>query len=330
MMYRLLCFVFVILPPASFAQMFGDGAPGSGDVHVRISGVNGACDSRTHVALIGDSDQGIVQGTVSSQCVADFMNVRGGTYHVAISGPDVVGSDNREFTVDSRMPQQLDVAVRYSDAAKPAPATAGMVSSENLSVPKKARKEFEHAEELMAKNDLPKAVQGLQKAIEIYPAYADAYNDLGVAYRKLGDNAKSREALEEAIHRNDHLAPAYANLARVEIAERNYPAAEGLLDKATASGLDDTPTLMLLASVELQTQHFDDVIANCHKVHATPQVPHAVAHYMAARAYEHENRLSDAVGELRTFLSEEQSGARADEARKEIAALQAAVQAAAR
>ena len=46
---------------------------------------------------------------------------------------------------------------------------------------------------------------------------------------------------------------------------------------------------------------------------------------MAARAYEHENRLTDAVSELRTFLSEEQSGARADEARKEIAALQAAV-----
>jgi tetratricopeptide (TPR) repeat protein len=272
------------------------------------------------------SDSGsVAEGVADSQCAVEFFGVAAGNYHVAVSGPNIVGSDNREFSIDNRGSEELDVSVRTSGASTPDSTSPGMVAAANLKVPRNAKKKFERASELIAKNDLPKAIDQLHQAVGIYPSYAEAYNDLGVVYRRLGDNAHSREALEEALRLNDHLAPAYANLARLEIGGRNYSAAENLLDKATATGLDDTPTLMLLASVELQTQHYDRAIANCHKAHATPQIPHAVAHYMAARAYEHENRLTDAVSELRTFLSEEQSGARADEARKEIAALQAAV-----
>jgi len=53
-----------------------------------------------------------------------------------------------------------------------------------------------------------------------------------------------------------------------------------------------------------------------------PQDPHALAHYIAARAWEHENRPAEALTELQTFLQEEPSGPRADAVRKEIAGLQ--------
>lgn len=319
-----LWFLLITLVPCVVAQSGGDASRGSSYVRVRIAAdSNRACDAHTQVSLMSDSGS-VVEGVVDSQCTVEFFGVAAGNYHVAVSGPNIVGSDNREFAVDNRGSQELDVAVRTSGESNPASTSPGMVATTDLKVPRNARKKFDRAGELIAKNDFPKALDQLHQAIGIYPAYAEAYNDLGVVYRRLGDNTQSREALQEALQLNDHLAPAYANLARLEIAGHNYSAAEKLLDKATATGLDDTPTLMLLASVELQTQHYDQAIANCHKAHATPQVPHAVAHYVAARAYEHENRLSDAVGELRTFLSEEQSGAKADEARKEIAALQAA------
>jgi hypothetical protein len=50
-----------------------------------------------------------------------------------------------------------------------------------------------------------------------------------------------------------------------------------------------------------------------------------VAHYVAARVFEYENRPADAVAELQIFLSEETPGPRADVARKEINALQQSV-----
>ena len=323
-----LCLLLTALVVCAFAEPGGDTFQASTHVRIRIAmESNRGCDPHTHVSLIDNSTPAIVEGFANSDCTVDFFGVSPGNYSVVVTGPGIVGSENREYEIDNRRVQDLDVRVRTSGESKSEHTDSAMVATTNLAVPRGAKKKFESAGQSIAKNDLPKALEQLRKAIDIYPTYADAYNDLGVVYRRLGDMAKSREALQEALRLNDRLAPAYANLARLEIADRNYPAAENLLEQATATGLDDTPTLMLLASVQLLTQHYDQVVTNCHRVHATPQVPHAVAHYMAATAYEHENRPAEALAELRTFLSEEQTGTRADAARKEISALQNAVQA---
>ena len=54
-------------------------------------------------------------------------------------------------------------------------------------------------------------------------------------------------------------------------------------------------------------------------------MPHqnfAVVHYIAARAYERENRVPDAILELQIFLKEEPTGPRADQVRAELTRLQ--------
>jgi len=56
-------------------------------------------------------------------------------------------------------------------------------------------------------------------------------------------------------------------------------------------------------------------------VHAIPHQNLAVVHYIAARAFERENRLQEALAELQIFLTEESSGPRADHVREEIAKL---------
>jgi hypothetical protein len=44
----------------------------------------------------------------------------------------------------------------------------------------------------------------------------------------------------------------------------------------------------------------------------------AVIHFIAARAFERQDRPQEALIELRMFLTEEPTGARADQVRKEI------------
>ncbi len=78
-----------------------------------------------------------------------------------------------------------------------------------------------------------------------------------------------------------------------------------------------------LANVELLDKHYEAAIATCRTVHSRPHQSYALIHYIAARAYEHESRLSEAAAEFETFLQEEPSGARADAVRKELAAIQA-------
>ena len=113
----------------------------------------------------------------------------------------------------------------------------------------------------------------------------------------------------------------------MDIADRNYPDAEGMLDKATAAEPNNPQTLVLLANVQLMDQHFEAAIATCRKVHSMPHPTQALAHYIAARALEHENRPADAMTELETFLTEEPSGDRADAVRKELGNLNRQVQA---
>ena len=68
----------------------------------------------------------------------------------------------------------------------------------------------------------------------MYPAYAGAYNNLGVIYFALGDDTRAQEALQKAISVNDHFAPAYVNLARLEIRAGDFPEAA---DDAGKGGL---------------------------------------------------------------------------------------------
>ncbi len=321
--------LLVTLVPCVVAQSDDDLSRGSNRVKIKIeSESNRACDVRTRVSLMSDSGPAVAEGYANTQCVVEFFSVPAGNYHVVVTGPGIAGT--REFEIEANKSQELEIPVSAAGDPKAAGASSATVAASELAVPRSAREKFASASQLMARNELPKALDQLHKAIEIDPTYAEAYNDLGVVYGRMGDKTQSRAALHEAIRLNDRLAPAYLNLARLEIADRNFTQAEKLLDKATAAGLDDSPTLILLASVELLTQDYDQALANCHKVHATPQAPHAAAHFIAARAYEHENRPTEALAELRTFLSEEQSGARADAVRKEMAALQSATQTAGR
>jgi tetratricopeptide (TPR) repeat protein len=316
-----LCFLLVTLVPCVAAQSDDDSSHGSNRVRIRIES-NRACDARTRVSLVSDSGPIVAEGYANSQCVAEFFSVAAGNYQVVVAGPGIAGT--REFEIDANKTQELDVPVSASGQLKTAGVTSATVAASELTVPRSAKKKFDSASQLIAKNNLPKAIEQLHKAIAIDPSYAQAYYGLGVVYARMDDKTHSREALQEAIRLNNHLAPAYVNLALLEMTDRNFSEAEDLLDKATASGLDDPPTLILLASVELVTQHYDQAIANCHKAHAMPQVPHATAHYIAARAYEQQNRPAEALAELHVLLAEEQSGARADAARKEMAVLQAA------
>lgn len=195
------------------------------------------------------------------------------------------------------------------------------VAAVDLNIPRSARKELAKANEFIAKREWAKAIEKLKHTTTIYPDFAVAYNNLGVAYAHLGDQIGEREALEKAIDTNDHMVLAYLNLARLNISVEDFPHAESLLQKASSLDPADAMPLILLAYAEFMDQHADEALATCRKAHAIAQ-GHAFVHRVSARIFEQRNQLSYAVAELHLFLDEENSGPRAETARKELAMLQ--------
>lgn len=297
----------------------------SGNLGIRVTFPDGrACNVVVRVQLMsGASTSPLAEGYTNDMGMTEFNNLQVGNYHVIVSGEGIEQTDSGTFEVDNRRTSQYQyVTVKPTKKSGEADLIPGesIVSAADLKIPAKAAKEFDKANRLMARQEWKKAILHLNKALALYPQYARAYNNLGVAYARLGDRAQEREVLQKAVAL--HFAPACVNLAKMAIADRDMPQAEDLLGRATADDPSSAPTLILLANVELLDHHYDLAIGNCRKAHSVSQDSHALAHYIAARALEHENRSPEAVAELQTFLQEEPSGERANAVRKELASLQ--------
>jgi tetratricopeptide (TPR) repeat protein len=200
---------------------------------------------------------------------------------------------------------------------------SAFVSVLDLGVPHRARKEYEKANQSFARRDWTQARDRLNKAISIYPAYADAYNNLAVAYEHLGDANQERQALEKAIAFNDHYALARLNFGRLEIGEGKLSEAEVSLKKAAALAPQDPRVLIVLGYCQFLQKHFDDTIVTSQEAHKL-SAPHAIAHRLAARAYEQKRQFDSAAIELNLFLQEQPVGPAAEATRKELQIVEAA------
>jgi Flp pilus assembly protein TadD len=310
------CLAILLL--ASSAQAQFDGGTVLRHVKLRLKFSSGGCDATARVQLIGTTGP-LLDRRPNDQCEVDFSNVPSGTYHVEVSGQGFPLTDELITTTSGSTDFELEIKGRNDGVAAP---SGPVVSAADLSIPAKALKEFDKSNALISRQDFPKAIQSLNRAIAIYPSYAAAYNNLGAVYAHLGERDKEREALEKAVRLNDHLAAAYLNLGRMNIAANDFPKAEDVLNKAVANDPNDPTGLVLLSYCQFQNRHFDDAIATGHRAHVLSG-QHSSVHLVAAKAFEQKHDAPGAIAELDLFLKEEPSGERADQARKDLTVLHA-------
>jgi tetratricopeptide (TPR) repeat protein len=300
----------------------------TGHLHVRVLFSDGRpCNLHAHVVLLsGASSTPIGDVYTAEDGSADFGDLSTGTYHLQVSAEGIEETESGQVEVNAGDgAQSLFVTVkRDGETRSPAgKSQSATVSATNLNIPDEAKRDFDSARALMAKQSWSKAKDELIKAVAAYPQYAEAYNNLGVVYARLGDRTRERGSLQTAIRLDDHFAAALVNLATMAVVDHDLPAAEPLLNRATAADPDNVPTLILLAKVQFAQQHWEAAVATCHKVHYLHLGEDPFGHYIAAKALEQENRPADAATELHAFLDEEPSGPRADAVRKEMAAMEA-------
>jgi len=294
-------------------------------VRIHLTFANGVCESSASVTLMGHNGPP-AQGSANDQCVVDFDNVPQGTYHLYVSGPGVPNTDSGTITLSSGSPDEIEVKVNRANDPNHISGSAGgsLVSASDLAVPDRARKEFDKANELIGKQDFKQAIQKLNRAVAIYPAYAPAYNNLGVLYSRLGDHVQERANLQKAISLDDHMAAAYLNLGKMNVVSGDYASAEKALSQAAQFDPNEAMTWVLLAYCDYMQGRFDETIAHSQKAHQLPG-GHAFAHLVAAHAFLKKRQGESAISELELFLKEEPTGPRADNARKELETVQGIV-----
>ena len=94
------------------------------------------------------------------------------------------------------------------------------ISAVALSVPEKARRLFQKAQERLKKSDAQGAVGFLQQAVEIAPQYVDAWNNLGTLANQNGDYVLAERYFREALAKDPTAFAPLVNLGGALLSQR--------------------------------------------------------------------------------------------------------------
>jgi tetratricopeptide (TPR) repeat protein len=135
-----------------------------------------------------------------------FRGLPAGTYTVAVFVP-ARGETRRTIEVGPGVAQargRVEIRIEITEAGiekEDSPKRRALVSTRELSIPDRARKEYQEAQKCLSRRDVEGAVAHLQRAVELAPQFSSAWNHLGtIAYqsRRFADaEGYFRRALEQ-------------------------------------------------------------------------------------------------------------------------------------
>jgi tetratricopeptide (TPR) repeat protein len=133
-------------------------------------------------------------------------------YVLCVSGEKGQG---RCESVDLTPPPNVSLHIFRKEVAAPVTAPNGdahRVDARLLAVPERARREMIRAEEAQLRGESRQAVGHLERALEIHPSYADALNNLGTHYHRIGDYARAIDYFTRVTEIDPRSFPGWINL----------------------------------------------------------------------------------------------------------------------
>ncbi len=193
-----------------------------------------------------------------------FDGIRSGSYSIQAESPGFRSEETQiALSTYSRADQYLATVTLHKELSPDGqlPENRGnTVTVTTLSIPAEALDEMKKARKASQKNDSLKASKHLKKAIELYPALYQAYNNLAVEYSKLGRYEEAVQALKGSIAIQPDDATPRRNLAELYLAF-------GRLDDALAqvqASLDLEPrnsrSLLLLGKLGIRTGRYETAL----------------------------------------------------------------------
>jgi tetratricopeptide (TPR) repeat protein len=196
-----------------------------------------------HVILRLRSDRVAFQTETSTDDMGRF-NFDGlplTTFHLTIEGQGFKPYESHIDISMSRMAYEM-ITLRLNkdpDAkAVPPEGPKGTLNARVAQIPPPAHKEFDLGKQRMQAQDAKGSLQHFQKAIDLYPNYAEAYQLMGVVNMETGKLADAEPQLAKATEIEPNLATAFFALGICRNQMAKYPEAE----TALARGLELEPT----------------------------------------------------------------------------------------
>ncbi len=139
--------------------------------------------------------------------------------------------------------------VAATDQSKDATGTIAPVP------PREARRAFEAGEAAVKARRASEAADDFERAVRIFPGYAEAWCELGKERLESGQSDGARQAFDEAIRADSNYTDAYLMLAVLEQGARNWKRLVEVTDKLLRLDAIDLPQAWLLNAVGNYNSH---------------------------------------------------------------------------
>lgn len=273
--------------------------------------------------LTNESGVTIAESFARGENEARFLNVEPGNYRLRAVAPNVEDVSDHVIVITSRETRHIEfIRIRKKQSVQSVTNDA-VISAAMLNIPAKALAEFEKGNKALKKQSFDEARERFSKAVEIYPRYAAALNNLGVISMQRGNLDEGKNLFTKAIDVDDRYAPPYLNLAKAHMRRREYREALALLTKAEPLDPSNVEVLALLTMLEYESHQVASALEHARRVHTIPGHENfAFVHFIAGKALESQGQPSEAVLEYKQFLKEAPHSPTAAKSKELIEALE--------
>ena len=256
----------------------------------------------------------------------EFTELADGNYTITVQAPGYVAGAQalalagsvRGVIVEVTIPLGKSLA---GSADLPPEQGGNTVSADRLAVPKKAVSELRKAEKASQKGGIEKAIQHLLRALEIFPEFSQALNNLGVQYLKQGNAAKAVEAFGRAIEIHPTDVSANFNLGLIHSLWQEPELALPYLLTTVQHDPGNFRAIAMLAESRFNLGDFGQALD--HYQQAVRKQPGQVELLLrVADCFTQLSRFDEAIAVLRDFLIKASGHALADTIRGQIRRLE--------
>ena len=299
---------------------------GNHSIEIHVVNQSGApIDASLRVEVLSTSGLHMAEAYSNrEEGVANFDGFSDGVFQVRITGPGIepITQSFQVAATEATHREYVRVERKDINSSSEASSSDPTVSAQDLAVPSRARAEFDKGMEAYAKGDNGPAQAALKRAIELYPGYVKAHNNLGVLYQNAGLVKEAVVEYSKAVAFDPKFAPGYVNLAKLSIASGNLAEAEAELKKALALDPGAVNVLFLLCSTEFGRREYPEALATAHHIHEMTREPqYAEVHLISAKILIAQGRPRDAASEYQMFIKERPADSRSEKVKALIVKL---------
>lgn len=255
------------------------------------------------------------QSPPNSEGKLQFTACPDGSYRLRVTGPNIEDALVEDLQ-PGRGDRMVNVTLHHKNAKPDPSAPHATASTLELHIPRKARGQLEKGDSALRRGKLNVAEAHYLKAVQIYPQFALAENNLGTVLMSEGRKPEGKTAFERALIIDPRYAPAQVNLAKIAFDEKRFHDAAELAKQALKTEPLNTSALFVATQASFFSGDYGDVVGYARTLHLLPHTQFALIHFLAARALEAQHRSQEAASEYETFLAEDPRDPNANRARE--------------